>query len=159
MSTITITTVQQILRWLAVVCALGALAFMVAVFQHLMAAAGAATETGLSTLQLLYIFGAGFVLIMGAIAGLAVWMDARNKESEARADARARESEARAEARARESEARAEARARESEARTAREFERIHGQLHDIFMLLAGNRGRDNDAARTPKHQTGSDGR
>ena len=67
MSTATITPAQQILRWLAVICALGALAFMVAVFQHLMIAAGAATETGLSTLQLLYIFGAGFVLIVGAI--------------------------------------------------------------------------------------------
>ena len=149
MSTATITPVQQILRWLAVVCALGALALIVVVFQHLMIAAGAATETGLSTLQLLYIFGAGFVLIMGAIAGLAVWMDARNRESEARAEARAREAEARAEARA-----------REAEARTAREFERIYRQLHDIFMILAGNRrGGDSDAERTPKHQAESDGR
>ena len=160
MSTATITPVQQILRWLAVVCALGALALIVVVFQHLMIAAGAATETGLSTLQLLYIFGAGFVLIMGAIAGLAVWMDARAKEAEARAEARTREAEARAEARARESEARAEARAKEAEARTAREFERIYRQLHDIFMILADNRrGGDSDAERTPKHQAENDGR
>ena len=121
------------------------------------AAPAAATGRSPDRLSLFWQMMAIVAPTMSAFVGTWIWADARIME--ARADARARESEARAEARARESEARAEARARESEARAAREFERIHGQLHDIFMLLAGNRGRDNDAARTPKHQTGSDGR
>ena len=146
MTAITNTTANtwHILRWVMAACFIIAMLLAISLVWFLMAPTGAAqaapaaqqaaAQPGIPFWQMMAIMGP----TMGAFVGTWVWADAKFSQAEARAEARARDAEARA----------------------AREFERIHGQLHDLFMILAGNRReRDGDADSTPEHQTGSDGR
>ncbi len=109
------TAPQRLLRWLVVACIVGALALALPVVWDLIAPAGAATpsaqqasgagatqagaQAGLSLWQALSIMGAGFALIMSALVGTWIWLDARLERMEARFDDRFKEADAKADAR------------------------------------------------------------
>ncbi len=169
------TAPQHLLRWLVVACIVGALALALPVVWDLIAPAGAATpsaqqasgagatqaaaQTGLSLWQALSIMGAGFALIMSALVGTWIWLDARFGRMEARFDDRFKEADAKADARfermedkLERMEAKFDDRFKEVDARFERmeakfndrfkeveaKFERMDDKLNAIIMHLAG---------------------
>ncbi len=139
------TAPQRLLRWLVVACIAGALALALPVVWDLIAPAGAATpsaqqasgagatqagaQTGLSLWQALSIMGAGFALIMSALVGTWIWLDARFGRMEAKFDDRFKEADAKADARFERMEDKFDDRFKEVDAR----FERMEAKFDDKF--------------------------
>ena len=146
MTAITCTTANtwHILRWVMAACFIIAMLLAISLIWFLMAPTGAAqaapaqqaaAQTGIPFWQMMAIMGP----TMSAFVGTWIWVDIKFSQAEARA---------------RESEAGMQAMIERMGARTDKQFEILQGQVHDILIILAGNRReRDSDADSTPKHQ------